>query len=345
MKVFLSLFLLIGTTALQAQADTTYSPPIPRMELSDLAGYYINLDWSPAQWDSLQGSLVELAFYVDEIGEPYLNYARGFESPAIFDRLVEATGRLTYFEPAKRGDSPEGGEYLFWITFPRFGEGQFQWERIYGNLPAKMNTDSLRKSFYRSRNAVFVDMNIYYSNYTGNAGTYLSGGFGLDVTIGGRWSDRIGAGVILGLEGNDRHRSFPDDPFPERDEWSSGLFAGGMLDYLLLLRDKSYLSVRPEVAYGLLNAANRIDPDDEEGWVQYRGLHTGVVIHYSFRLGKYVPNLPFSNDYTSARFNAFGLETGFRYRYYGDKAGTGGYWFIGLGWRFGRDDFRRNGTR
>ena len=345
MRMLFGLTLLLLTSHLRAQTDTAYIPPTPRIELRELAGHFLDLDWTAAQYDSLRGSVVELTFYVDDIGEPYLYTARGIEGRAIFERMVEATERLMYFEPARRGERRVGGEYVFWLQFPRFGEGAFDPVMLYPQPPGILNPDTLREKFERTRNAVFVDVNPFYSNYTGEVGTYLRGGVGIDVTLGGRWSDRLGAGLVMGLEGNDRHRSFPDDPYPDRDEWSSGLYIGGLVDYNAVLKGASYLSLRPELAYGILNAANRLDPDEKEGSVQYRGLHTGLVLHYSFRLGAYKPNVPFSSDYTSARFTAINLEAGYRYRHYGDKAGTGGYWFVGAGWRWGRDDFRRRNQR
>ena len=341
MKSYLALFAIVCWASVAvAQSEQPYTPPRPTVSAFDLALHYINLDWSDAQVDSLAENLIELTFYVDDVGEPFLQSARGFESPAIFAKLVAATGELIYFQPARRGEARTAGEFVFWMRFPRAGLGTYSAYEVYGS-PLIYGPDSLAESFTLYRRALYLDLNLFYPGHLGEVGTYLGGGIGYDMGATFRWTNRLGAGLILGLEANDRHRDFPEDPIPGRDEWSSGVFIGGRLDYLAWSRGRSFLTLQPELAYGVLNAANRLEPEAETGWVQYRGAHAGLTINFSRRLGAYRPNLTLHPDETTARYHALSAIAGLRYRYYGDKVGTGAYWFLGVGYRFGRDDFRR----
>ncbi len=333
------LLFLCFTAGLSAQTDTVSTPPVPRVEVRELALHYINLDWTKAQWDSLSGNVMELSLYVDEIGEPYLQSARGFESPAVFDRLVAATNTLTYFHPAERNGSFVGAEYTLWVIFPAAGTGIFHPSLLY-EPPPVITEDSLAENYLSARNVLFFDFNLLYNHFTGAPGRYLKNGFGMDLAFGGRWSDHLGAGLILGVELNDRHQPFPEDPYPDRDEISSGVLIGGLLDYNLAIPERSYLSLRTELAYGVLNAANRLDPDEEEGWVQYRGLHTGLVLQYTLRIGKHKLSPTFNPAIVTTSYSAVNVLTGIRYRYYGDRVGTGTYYFIGLGYRVGGDTFQ-----
>jgi hypothetical protein len=145
----------------------------------------------------------------------------------------------------------------------------------------------------------------------------------------------------MGVEFNGKQRTFPDDPIPGRLDAASGVWIGGLVNHDLKMNDRGLLSVRGELAYGALNAANRLDPDEEEGWVQYRGVHTGVHLNYALRFSRFTPNPGLVNDHVTAHYSAVNFTGGLRYRYYGNKEGTGIHLFLGIGYRLGRDDFRR----
>ena len=336
----LTIVLLFLSGCLYSQADTVYRAPEPRTEVRNIALHYINQDWTEAQWDSLSGSIVELTLFVDEIGEPYLESARGFESPAVFDRLVTATTDLMYFEPARQNGKYVGGRYTLWVIFPVAGSGPFDHSALYTPSPY-ITQDTLAANYRLVSNTMFFDFNLSYNVFTGDPGAYLKNGFGMDLAAGGRWSDHWGAGLSMGFEGNDRRQPFPEDPYPDRDELSGGVYIGGLIDYSLILSRRGYLSARTEVGYAALNAANRLDPGEKDGWVQYRGVHTGLALQYSFRVGRPGIFAVFDAAKAVTNYSAVNAVAGVRYRYYGDRVGTGAYYFLGLGYRLGGDTYRR----
>jgi hypothetical protein len=109
---------------------------------------------------------------------------------------------------------------------------------------------------------------------------------------------------------------------------------GGTLHFSPYTGRRLRVTLRPEIGYGSLNAANRLDPDAEEGLVQYRGAHFGLVAQATLRVGDYRPQTNFGREAVVAQQSAINLFAGVRHRYYGDRVGTGTFLVAGVGYRF-----------
>jgi hypothetical protein len=323
--------------------DSTFVPAEPPLSLARFVMHYLSLKWTDEQWEQLAGREIELLYVIDDIGEPFLEGVRGTEDAIIIDSLRAATSRLPYFTPATEAGQRTESLFSARINFPAYQPAEGDEELTVLVIPAPVDRDELASKYERNRNAIFLDFNATFVDHLGRLDTYLKPGGGLDMHIGGRWSDRWGAALSVGMEFHGRRQPFPDDPYPNREDQSStDISFGGLLDRVLTTTDRGLLSLRGELAYGQLNAANRLESGgSEEGWVAYRGLHTGVHLSYSIRIGRYTPNVSYSREETTARYSALNIVGGLRYRYYGDREGTGAFYFLGLGYRLGRDDFRR----
>lgn len=311
---------------------------------SRMALHYFRIDWSDAQWENLAGRRVTMIYFIDEVGEPFLEKLQGIDDAAIIDSFQVATGRLPYFMPAYENGQSVTSLYSVQLVFPSFGYSNSlaQWEPHDFEYPEPMTVYELDSAYVKESNMVFMDINVNFLNHLGTVGSYLKPGGGFDLHLGGRWSPRWGAALSFGGELMERNRPFPDDPYPNRgDKTSSGVWIGGLVDRVLTISDRGLLSLRGELGYGQLNAANRLDSGDEEGWVAYRGVHTGVSVNYAIRLSRYMPNFNYDPEVTTAQYYALNLTAGLRYRYYGNDQGRGAFWFIGVGYRMGRDDFRK----
>ena len=64
---------------------------------SRMALHYFRIDWSDAQWENLAGRRVTMIYFIDEVGEPFLEKLQGIDDAGIIDSFQVATGRLPYF--------------------------------------------------------------------------------------------------------------------------------------------------------------------------------------------------------------------------------------------------------
>ncbi|WP_020566945.1 hypothetical protein [Neolewinella persica] len=336
--LFLSCF--FGSLTARAQ-DTTYVPAEPPISVARMAIFYYDINWTDEQWAELAGRQVELIYLIDEVGEPFLQASRGLPDDAVRDSMTIATSRLPYFTPARRGEFFEESVYSVQFSFPSYRPAAGNDLLLMSRFLLPVSREVLAEEYVKDYNAVFIDFNLNYLSHLGTPGSYLKGGGGFDMYIGGMWKPRWGAGLAMGTEFNGKKRSFPDDPIPGREGAASGVWIGGLLNHNLKMTDRGLFSIRGELAYGVLNAANRLDPDEDEGWVQYRGVHTGIHVNYALRFSRFTPNPGLVNGHVTARYSAINFTGGLRYRHYGDKEGTGAHWFLGIGYRLGRDDFRK----
>ncbi|MBC6994817.1 hypothetical protein QWY85_07205 [Neolewinella lacunae] len=321
--------------------DTTYVPAEPPFSVTRMALHYYSIKWTDEQWKALAGQEVELVYLIDKVGEPFLQASRGLPDQSVQDSFSIATGSLPYFTPARQGGVFVESIYSIRFSFPAYQRVASRDSILFFNYFVPISREELAEKYVKDYNAVFLDFNLNFLNHLGTPGSYLKSGVGFDVYIGGNWNPHWGAALAMGVEFNGKQRSFPDDPIPGRLDAASGVWVGGLVNHDLKMTDRGLLSVRGELAYGALNAANRIDPDLEEGWVQYRGLHTGVHFNFAWRFSRFSPNPGIIDEHVTARYSAVNFTGGLRYRYYGNKEGTGAHFFIGVGYRLGRDDFRR----
>lgn len=329
-----TLLFFIAPVMGRAQATDTL-PPRPPFREAKLQLHYFNIDWTDRQWDTLAGSPMRLEFYIDEIGEPFLTSARGQIDSVIFDSLRQATYRLPYFTPASVEGDRVAGRYLSYLTFP----GEPLWLRV---ETVVADLEKLDSTHVLKRNAAFAEINGHFVKYLGTVGSYLHAGGGFDMLVGARWTDRWAAGFNLGADFMKRRRPFPEDEYPDRDDQSStSAWFGGLLDYSLVTTKKCNLSLRTELGYGQLSAADRLEDNDREGQLLYHGVHTGVTLQYSLRLSDYRPIWYSGPDVPGATSHNLNIVGGYRYRYYGNDQARGGFYFIGIGYRFARDEFVR----
>ena len=89
-------------------------------------------------------------------------------------------------------------------------------------------------------------------------------------------------------------------------------------------------TVRGELGYGFLGIS---DDEDEQpdGNLSYGGLHTGLLVHYSNPFGQPGANGAARDARGRVQAQSFGYNffAGLRYRYLGDRTGTGVYYFLG----------------
>jgi hypothetical protein len=335
--LFLCLFLAIEV---RAQDDSTYRAAEPALSAHEIAQSLVYRQWTEEQSTHLLGIYARLEFAIDPYGIPALASVTNVDRLDVLDSLRSATAELPNFTPALRDGTPVAGSYSLWLSFPGHGVGteEFFYRGVFFGEDdrAPLTADSLRARYTRINNRGFIDFNGSYVHHYGEVGTYLKDGGGFDIILGSNWNDRWGAGLLLAFEITGRHRPFPEDRFPDRNrETSGGLGVGGMLAFHPYTSDRLTVSLRPEAGYGLLNAANRLDPDEEEGLVQYRGGHFGLTAQASFRVGSYRPQLNYGTEETTATYSAINAFAGIRHRYYGDRVGTGTFLVAGVGYRFG----------
>lgn len=340
MKSLFTCLLFVFLSPFVSAQDSTYVPAKPPISVARMMIYYYDIKWTDEQWAALTGQSIELFYLIDEVGEPFLQASRGLPDQVYRDSMDIATGRMPYFTPAYRDGIAEESVYSIQFSFPAYRQDT-SGTPIFFNLFQAVSPDELATDYKRDFNAIFLDFNLNYINHLGRPDAYLHGGGGFDMFIGGRFADQWSAALAVGTEFTGKKQPFPDDPIPDRDDQATGVWIGGLINRDLRSTDQSILSLRGELAYGALNAANRVDPDEDEGWVQYRGVHTGISVNYALRFSKYTPNPGIMGDVVTARYSAINFNAGLRYRYYGDKEGTGAFWFIGVGYRLGRDDFSK----
>ena len=329
------LFLLLLPTLVTAQiTDTTSTEAAPPISMAALALHYYDIDWTDAQWDTLRGERLELFYLIDEIGEPFLQSVRGVDDPAILDSLAAATGRLSYFTPARRDGAIVESAWGFYFSFPDATKNRFA-TRQPVNLftPQIIYKEELEQSYSFSRFSFVIDYNITFINHLGRPNQYFKPGGGIDMVFASRWSPNWGAGVGLGLEFNGQSDILPEDPFQRTGTRLIGVYMGGVLDRVLLLSENKELILRGEIGYGGLTFADDDDlPDDDFG---FNGLHTGLLLHYS----KPFKPIAFAGRDINGRVQASGFHYnifgGVRFRYYGDRSATGPMLVLGAGIRIG----------
>ena len=327
-------------------ADTSYVGPQAPVSLPALALHYYSINWTPAQWDTLRGREVELFFLIDQIGEPYLQTVRGIDEPDLIDSLQAATSRLRYFQPAREEGELVESVYGMYFTFPdrplrERTKVQYatNWLGISFIPPG-----DLEREYAFSRFSLVVDYNLLFADYVGGPNEYIKPGGGFDLIFASRWSPQWGAGVAVGLDIAGLRKALPEDDLLRSDaQLANGYFAG-CVDRVLHVSPQREWTVRGELGYGFLGIS---DDEDEQpdGNLSYGGLHTGLLVHYSNPFGQPGANGAARDARGRVQAQSFGYNffAGLRYRYLGDRTGTGVYYFLGAGIRISGARYERLG--
>ena len=333
--------------AIAQDADSTYVGPQPPMSLSALSLHYYSVDWTPAQWDTLRGRELELFYLVDEIGEPFLQTVRGIDEPAILDSLRIATGRLLYFKPARSEGKITDGVFGFYFTFPDRAQAYDAaryigpWTGIVG---AYIPSEQLTKDYVFDRFNFVIDYNALFADYVGAPNRYAKPGGGFDLVFAGRWSPRWGAGVAIGLDAAGLSSALPEDPLNRSDGRLFNGFIAATADRVFNVSPSREWMLRGELGAGFFGIAND-DDENPDGSLEYVGLHTGLLLHYSNPFGDFATGTGGATLDQKGRVQRAGfgynLFAGVRYRYLGDRSGTGVYYVLGAGFRIVNVSFRK----
>ncbi|MEM8584611.1 MAG: hypothetical protein AAGF87_10095 [Bacteroidota bacterium] len=334
MKPYLLLTFLLFGTFLNAQKPS-YEDPQPSVSMAELVMEYITIDWNDEQWEELAGQEVGLTYLIDKSGRAELRDVRGLSNQSLIDSFYIATDRLPPFSPGRQDGIAVETILSFSFTFPAQQAVMGEW--LFG--PPVLEREILQRDFTKTYNAIYVDFTPAFVDHFGNLDEYLKPGFGFDIYVGGHWNERWGAALFMVLEGNGKRQPFPEDEFPERDEISTGISIGLAADRVINSGDRGLTYIRSGIGYAAFNAANRLNPDSKEGWVQYRGIQIDASFNHSIRIGKYTPNYYYGGAEASARYSAINFSAGLRYRVLNGQVGNSWHWFVGVGYRFGRDDF------
>ena len=338
MKYLFAAVITLWQLAAAAQdADSTYVGPQPPVSLPALALHYYSIDWTPAQWDTLRGRELELFYLVDEVGEPFLQTVRGVDEPAILDSLRVATGRLLYFEPARRDGKIVEGVFGFYFTFPNrtqaFGDVQYTGPWSGGSY---LPPEQVVKNYTFSRFDFVIDYNALFADYVGAPNRYAKPGAGFDLVFAGRWSPRWGAGVAIGLDFAGLRSALPEDPQNRSDGRLANGFFAATIDRVIDVSPTQEWMLRGELGGGFLGIANDED-ENPDGDLEHGGLHTGLLLHYSKPFGDFATGTGGGTLDRRGRVQRAGfgynLFAGVRYRYLGDRSGTGLYYVLGAGIR------------
>ncbi len=342
-KLALVLFLIIASLAYIRAQDTSFVGPEPRMSMADIGLRYYAIKWSEAQWSELRGRQLELAFLIDDIGEPFLRAVRGTENSAIIDSLVEVTSRFTYFAPATRNGSRIESAYYLSVPFPDLSLSQARGGTTIYYPPTTVDRELLESDRYQlAPLSAFLELGLHANNHWGKIGDYLKPGGGMDMYFAFHLKNRWGFGGMLGVEFNAKDKLFSIDPYPNRTiDGAGGTYIGPLVEYTLRKTKQRDLALRGEVGIGSIFVASKVDAPNDDGFVEYEGLHLGLHLNYNLKFGQYGTTVSATDKETTGIYHGLNLYGGLRMRRYRYDQANGIYAFIGVGYRLGMNQLRR----
>lgn len=345
---FLGLFLI--TPSLFAQTpDTAFVQAQPPTSLPALALHYYSIDWTAEQWDTLRGRELELFYLIDNIGGPFLQSVRGTDRADILDSLNSATSRLLYFTPAQYHGGPVESAYGFYFAFPDRPPPSraSQLTQYAPGWPYStfVSPEELREDYLADGIGFTVDYNAFFASYLGAPSAYAAPGGGIDIAPGLQWSPRWRAGLSLGFNVANLRKALPEDPLVRTDGSLANGYAAATLDRIVKSSAKAEWNIRGELGYGSFRIAND-DDEQPDGELVHGGLHTGLLLQYANSFGNPAERGAVRDYRGRVQQPGFGYNVlaGIRYRYLGNRTGTGIYLFLGAGIRIGSTRYSRVAT-
>ena len=325
-----------------AAQDTTYVGPEPQLSIADIALHYYGIRWEDEQWRELRGTTLEMAYLVDDIGEPFLRAVHGTKDEVVIDSLIAATSRLQYFRPARQNGTRIESAFYLSVPFPDLALEQARAGSTIYYPPVTVSRDMMESDRYElSPLSAFLDLGFHANSPFGRIGEYLKPGGGMDMYFALHWKNRWGIGGMIGGEFNRKKKLFPADPFPGRDlDGAGGTYIGPIVEYTVHKTKQRDLALRGELGVGDVFISSKLDPPNEEGFIRKKGLHLGLHLNYNLKFGRYGTSVSATDKETTGIYHGLNLYSGIRLRRYGYREANGMYAFVGIGYRLGMNNLR-----
>jgi len=313
---------LVGVTAQSTNLPTDRDLIAP-LSASRLAATYYDIEFSPAQRDSLGDEQIELIMMIDTGGRASLYATNNVTDPVIIDSLRQRTEALPLFTPAIFDGRVIESVYTLYFSFPNY-------RRTFSgtsDLAYEYRRYTLEDFDYLERSQERIDILFAgaVNQFIGRPSRFLSTGGGMKVDIIYTDPGARAYGLFMSFYGNHLRRPYPIVTTRELNPAPPTLLVG-----LLYGRYFDAWSMQGELGYAQQNLSPRLGDDDND-WLRASGASLGIVLSRSFALGPGRFDYLYGSPTVSA--GHISLHCALRYQHYDLNEASGLMAEVGIGYR------------
>lgn len=267
-----------GSRIYAQERETLNYGPEPQGGINGLALQYFKINFTKKQRLVLGMNEIELIYSITENGKAILEKVNNVNDPIIIDSLVQATERLSLFQPQVVDGKPVSAIYFVTLRFPTYGGDQWD-SRVMVSRPSLNDYQSIELG--KSLDMLIGGM---VNTFAGNAQDYLKTGGGMKVDLIFMGEKKFGAGMVMSVYGNQSKRDYPINSTRPQVDAPATLFIGLAGQWVMDKREERQINFQFEATYIQQNLNIRIDPNDNN-WDRFSGFSPGILVHYMIKLG------------------------------------------------------------
>ena len=318
---------------LAAVTDSLHQDPEPYGGIEQLAKSFFSIDFPIEIREKLDNQLIELIFYIDELGVPELERIFGVDHPIIIDSFIQKTNEIPLFEAAKADGRFVESYYVLVLTYPSV---EFMLQQIYLQRLREFCTSEYRN--IQSIEYQYAGMDMVFGGLgttaIGPLNEYAGVGGGFNWILTGNLGNNWTGGIELMASFKSTKKDFPiSSSNPPKNYYglvNTGIVGGKWLD---LPRKPRSILVQMHVSLAVLQVIERQGRNDPE-WEEVKGLGLGLSMHFPIFIGNPRPSC--SNLFPSMNFHQLNFHSGLRYLIMDYKEANGLIFELGISYRFSR---------
>jgi hypothetical protein len=302
------------------------SGPVPQDGMERLALTFLKIDFTQDQRNILNNRPLEFIFFVDSAGYATLEDVNGIDDAVIMDSLMRRP--IPRFIPKIVDGKATDGLFFMELEFPSYNLSYFP------TMTQRPRTNIDDVDFERSGESFHILIGGVVNTFSGRPAQYLSTGGGFKLDLLWQTRSKVGYGVTMAAYSNKALEYYPINTTRKLDSAPSTFIIGAILSKEFTITAKRSLFAQVELAYAGQTVSSRENANDEE-YIQLDGFSPGIVVNYSFRIGK--EKFQHTSYYPSVYSPNLNIHGGIRPLLLDLKASRGVMFEIGISYRIKAD--------